>query len=186
MRDQYGKAPKPLSRTPRRIKNQAKNSSTQVQGEDLSYTFTVPPSRNQTLYQLCDLKDKKIQKLVNQNEKPVCDVGTGWLTKLTLHKIQDLMKQKIPKLLQGTEEEHESEDDLEEPQASQSVDVSTLQEEQSAAIPQETVDWAELEPFELLDDELSDEEDDEEQDIEPENEDEVPEGEDFIKDISFV
>jgi hypothetical protein len=70
----------------------------QYEHNQLEYQYLAPPSRHQTLYQLCDIKDAKIQKLLKDCNKSKCDKDTGWLTRVTIQKIQDIMKNKIPKL----------------------------------------------------------------------------------------
>lgn len=64
----------------------------------LEYQFLVPPSRLQTLYQICDIKDAKVQKFCVDCHKNKCDKDTGWLNRITIQKIQDILKNKVPKL----------------------------------------------------------------------------------------
>ncbi|ORM39792.1 General transcription factor 3C polypeptide 5 [Babesia sp. Xinjiang] len=69
--------------------------------------FLAPPSRPSQLYQLCDIFDAAIQKLVNENDadnlmdyNPTCSKSTGWYSQSTLSKIRDMMNVKSLRMRQ--------------------------------------------------------------------------------------
>lgn len=40
----------------------------------LEYQFVTPPARQQCIFQICDIRDTKIQKIVKQSSITTCDV----------------------------------------------------------------------------------------------------------------
>jgi len=88
-----------------------KDKQESQQAESMSHTFAVPPSQRQTLYQICDIKDKQIARLVQNCQKDKCDKQYGWLTKSIINKISQIMKNKVPRLLSGEIDDNEVEDD---------------------------------------------------------------------------
>ncbi|KAF8820581.1 hypothetical protein IE077_003020 [Cardiosporidium cionae] len=61
--------------------------------------FRVPPLRHSQLYQLCDIEDSSIQKLLmDASLLSLCSRDTGWYTKDILVKIRDILSVKCKRM----------------------------------------------------------------------------------------
>lgn len=69
--------------------------------------FLIPPSRQSQLYQLCDIFDAGIQKIINETVETgqvmprTCSKTTGWYSQATLSKIRDMMNVKSLRMRQN-------------------------------------------------------------------------------------
>ncbi|KAK1934703.1 hypothetical protein X943_000200 [Babesia divergens] len=70
--------------------------------------FLTPPSRPSQLYQLCDIFDAGIQKIINERvdsfqngQTDTCSKTTGWYSQATLSKIRDMMNVKSLRMRQN-------------------------------------------------------------------------------------
>lgn len=67
----------------------------------LEHRFAILPSRQQTLYQLCDIDDTRIQKLVQAPDAftTTCNRANGFYTQRTLDAIRKLMTERLTMLV---------------------------------------------------------------------------------------
>jgi len=66
------------------------------------YSFSVPPCHQQTIYQLCDVSEKNVQKLLQAAKpKDSCNEKIGWFTQQHMKKIRAYMKTKLKVMLEG-------------------------------------------------------------------------------------
>jgi len=83
------------------------------ESKSLDYRFLTLPTRQQTLYQLCDIADTTIQELVNSPESlsPTFKKTTGWYTQTALDLIKRRMNERLAMLLAAQETQKTDEDE---------------------------------------------------------------------------